>query len=491
MVDLRKTIAICGVTGALIESIFGVEFDLPTSAPGRMVITTPGPTHGHLVLVTKTINTVPNVNCEHVVVPGSQAAIALVAVPPGGDLAAVMAATGNIYFPQNGVQPTDTEAEDLSCATVDENDINSPITDWYTTIFGGPDHTKHNPNLQAGFTTLTGAQLVALTPRPTASAIITMDTPSMSVGTRTADFWQDFRKIASTRTGRILLYRILIEIRRQRNISGTWKAYTSREIGGTTSALNLRMRANCRNLIIKWSDNGNSFSRNTHTINYANTNRKLTTVCEKIGNSHPISLVGRESDIGLFHEMVHWFHVLRHPERHSKERVAFKTSRAISLRDTTIYETIGGYFWYGIDDNNTTSWKVSAIPWIGHSDNSSYVNFEEIRTILGAPTFIRYRAVVPNAPYHPNPYMFLNGDDLSENKYRVSVNAKLRFGHASQPFYEDDSVIQKVIDVSGANANNLINLVDYNALGDESRPECKIGLGNFRVGGYNTSGIIP
>ncbi|MBQ7673261.1 MAG: hypothetical protein IJT36_01870 [Alphaproteobacteria bacterium] len=340
------------------------------------------------------------------------------------------------------------------------------------------------------FITLTGSQLKALTPRPTASTIITMDAQSMSIGTRIANFWQDFRKIASTRTGRILLYRILIEIRRQRNTSSTWKAYTSTEIRETTSASNLRMRANCRNLIIKWSDNGNSFSKNTHTINYANTNRKLTTVCEKIVNSHPISLVKRESDIGLFHEMIHWFHVLRHPERHSKERVAFKAHQAISLHDNAIYETIGGYFWNGIDNNNTNSWKVSAIPWVGYSDNDSYVNFEEIRTILGVPTLKQYRETVPNVPHHLNPYVFLNGDDLSENKYRVSVNAKLRFGHSNQPFYEDNSVIQKFINISVATVYNIVNLVEYNALYEKSRPECKIGLGNFRVGGYNIDNMV-
>lgn len=343
--------------------------------------------------------------------------------------------------------------------------------------------------LHIGFSTLAGVYLRELTPRPTSAAIITMDAANMTAGTRTVDFWRDFRRIASSRIGRILLYRILIEIRRQRNISG-WKAYVSTDVPGVTSAPNLKARANCRSIIISWADDGNSFAKNTHTIKYANTNRKLTTICEKMGNSHPISLVERDSHIGLFHEMVHWFHVLRHPERHSKERVAFKVP-AISLHDTATRETIGGYFWGGIDNNNTNSWKVSATPWLGYSINNSYVNFEEIRTILGAPTVAQYRVVVPNNPLHPNPYIFLNGDDLSENKYRVSVNAKLRFGHSGQPFYEDNSVIQKVIVISGSVGGDIVNLVDYNAINDECRPECKIGLGNFRVGGYNIDGMIP
>lgn len=481
--NFRKILTAISLTFLISSNLSAVEFDLPANTPGRSVITAPGPTHGHPALVQKTINTAHNVNCEHVIVPNSPAAGA-------ANVNAAMALNGNIYFPENGEQPTEAEAEVLSCATFEENDVNSPITDWYITMFGGSDHTNHNPNLQIGFTTIIGAHLIALAPRPASAAIITMDAASMTAGTRTADFWQDFRRIASSRIGRILLYRILIEIRRQRNIEGTWKAYVSTDVPGIISAANLKRRANCRNITISWDVRGNSFSKDEHTIKYANVNRKLTTICEKMGNNHPISIVERESHIGLFHEMVHWFHVLRHPERHSKERMAFKVP-AISLRDTANRETIGGYFWGSIDNNNTNSWKVSATPWLGYSINDSYVNFEEIRTILGAPTLEQYRLVVPNNPFHPNPYIFLNGDDLSENKYRVSVDAKLRFGHSNQPFYEDNSVIQKVIDVSGSAGGNIVNLVDYNALDDGCRPECKIGLGNFRVGGYNIGGMIP
>lgn len=438
----------------------------------------------------KTINTVHNVNCEHIIVPNSLAATAFSASHPGGGLIAAMAADGNIYFPENGEQPTEAEAEVLSCATIDVNNINSPITDWYVRMFGGQSTIIHPVPaiLQIGFSTLAGAYLTALTPRPAASAIITMD--AAMTPTQTNAFWKDFRRIASSFIGRILLYRILIEIRRQRNIEGTWKAYVSTDVPGIISAANLKRRANCRNITISWDVRGNSFLKDEHTIKYANVNRKLTTICEKMGNNHPISIVERESHIGLFHEMVHWFYVLRHPERHSKERMAFKAP-AISLRDTANRETIGGYFWGGIDNNNTNSWKVSATPWLGYSINDSYVNFEEIRTILGAPTLVQYRLVVPNNPFHPNPYIFLNGDDLSENKYRVSVDAKLRFGHSNQLFYEDNSVIQKVIDVSGSAGGNIVNLVDYNTLDDGCRPECKIGLGNFRVGGYNIGGVIP
>jgi hypothetical protein len=227
-------------------------------------------------------------------------------------------------------------------------------------------------------------------------------------------------------------------------------------------------------------------------IKFCERNRRLTTICNSANRKRPISLVERDSHIGLFHEMVHWFHVLRHPQRHSEERIAF--GGTIDLRDTLQQETIGAYFWgnnHLISDNgNANSWKVSAYPWVSYSADNAYVNFEEIRTILGAPTLMRYRHVVPDTA-HLNPYIFLNGDDLSENKYRTSLNTQLRFGHSGQPFYEDNAVIQRVMTVSGANINNIVSIPQYNLLEERYKPECREGLGDFVSGGYNIGNIVP
>jgi len=39
----------------------------------------------------------------------------------------------------------------------------------------------------------------------------------------------------------------------------------------------------------------------------------------------------------------------------------------------------------------------------------------------------------------------LEGDDLSENLYRMCIGNPLRFGHRTASFYEDSKVIDKII----------------------------------------------
>ncbi len=485
-------------------------FDLPDNTPGLQKNR-----NGTLKTQQKTVCGQLE-DCVHVIVPGSNADKRRMVFKHSIELA--MQVNGNIYFPANGSQPTTEEVVEYSCANVNDN----TITDWYIKAFGGdhaikyskgknPTGTDNAPKM--GFVPVKNK----LTARPSAKTIITTH-PNMSNGTRIADFWTDFREIASNREGRILLYRLLIEIRRYK--SG--KACVCNDITDSISNNLLWARANCRNIMIIWEDSGNSFSKantsvapdgNAHNestklpsggfalssdnivypfaiIKFSKHNRKLTTICQENNDNQPISLFERESSIGLFHEMVHWFHVLRHPQRHSEERIGFKNAGgAISLCDTSQRETIGAYFWGNFSDDSD-HWKISAYPWIGRSIDNTYVNFEEIRTILGAPTLEQYRAVVTDTS-HLNPYVFLNGDDLSENKYRASLNAKLRFGHSNQPFYEDKTVIRRVMTISRATESNIIDLTCYNNLDNGYKPECKIGLGNFHVGGYNIGSMIP
>jgi hypothetical protein len=118
-------------------------------------------------------------------------------------------------------------------------------------MFGGLNHANHNPNLQIGFIPVG----TALTARPATRAIITMH-PSMNAA-RTTIFWTNFRTIASNRTGRVLLYRILIEIRRHH----AGAACIGDDVIGVTSLDNLLSRANCRSIMITWESSGSSFSK--------------------------------------------------------------------------------------------------------------------------------------------------------------------------------------------------------------------------------------
>jgi len=391
----------------------------------------------------------------------------------------------HIYFPVDGRQPTTEEAVVWSCANVDNRE-HSPITEWYMKVFGvipiGQAEGDQEIFVQAGWTD---------DPNHTAVKIIDMD--GMDNDQRAA-FISDFRKIASNLVGRELLYRILIEIRRYKDKDGVRVGVIGADVLKDTWQDLLIARNECRSTMIKWSNKGNYFNLGGRTIGFRSMNIMTTTVSALVGDNHPIRLLERESSIGLFHEMIHWFHWLRQPERFNQESAGYPIvfeeglERLINLHETNINETLGGYFWGNLDGANSQDrWKVSAIPWLHESRNHKifWVNFEEIRAILGAPTEEQYRAKVIKNEYHEDHYYYLNGDDLSENKYRVSLKKKIRFGHGDQAFYEDKNVIELVKAVSGADNENLI---DQN-LDQKNENNSREGLGNFLINVYNEDGF--
>jgi hypothetical protein len=109
---------------------------------------------------------------------------------------------------------------------------------------------------------------------------------------------------------------------------------------------------------------------------------------------------------------------------------------------------IGKYFWRHQIAANDSRWKVSALPWID-SEGGWHVHFEEIRNILGVTKNIG------------NDYM--EGDDLSENLYRISIDQPIRFGHSEYAYYEDESIILDVI------GNYFDTICDYGVMFDFSK----------------------
>lgn len=81
-------------------------------------------------------------------------------------------------------------------------------------------------------------------------------------------------------------------------------------------------------------------------------------------------------------------------------------------------------------------------PWIGRTEDK--IACEEIRNILG-----KQRNVTNNPGLTNNSYF--EGDDLSENLYRACLGKPLRFGHDTKDFYEDNKVIDAVINVTATN----------------------------------------
>lgn len=136
-------------------------------------------------------------------------------------------------------------------------------------------------------------------------------------------------------------------------------------------------------------------------------------------------------DIGLFHEMLHWFHYLRNPKRYTNSDAENPGVYKYALRS-----------YYG-DPSELCTW-------------GSAVDEEEIRVILGTPDYRKRNhlslipqeafltvnpvdgVLVKNGGFIPFESKFLEGDDLSENAYRMLVRdsngsiCRMRFGHGQE-----------------------------------------------------------
>ncbi len=411
-------IAILGIVVVNAECAQQTVFDLPNNTPGLRIN-----------IQNKVVNNTQNQRCLHIIVPETEAAAA-------NDVMNAMNLDGNIYFPADGSQPTTHEAVKYSCANVD-NSPSSPITEWYMKMFGvipfrNVDRPGVDDYIKAGYDNSNTTYRIIDT-----SNLLTKDAngefPRNYSHQRDA-FEKNFRKIASTYVGRVLLYRLLIEIRRHAN---TFKKPGCLE-ASINCSISIDSRNDCRHLMISWRPSGNSFSFTQKTINFGiqYPTKKITTIGPIEDNDyHKIILYPRSDDVGLFHEMIHWYHSLRHIGRYSLERNANNGKIKIDGIDgidnnskTNI--NIGSYYW---SQETSDKWKFSAMPWIVANTRESFaVGFEEIRTILGSDT---------------NVANYMNGDDISENLYRLCNKQPLRFGHSSSPFYEDKNVIEKVLSV--------------------------------------------
>lgn len=332
-----------------------------------------------------------------------------------------------IIFPVDGRQPTTENAVQWSCATVDADNGDSPITEWYMKMFGviNKDGNSSNSNdnyINAGWDK-DGNQV----------RLISFPADSTK---HSEDFTTAFRKIASTGVGRVLLYRILIEVRRRRftdNV-GCFEQ-------GITSINNVQVRNASRSIIISFA-NGNSFKETTikkingdifsntrpefdkqAKINFDDSEKTTIVVGKKNQQSCFLYPERRSVDIALFHEMCHWYHFLRNTDRLTWENAGENKLGGL------LQHTIGQYFYRdldGMDDPGRIT--VSAQSW-GRSRGglTDIITYEEMRNILGAPKDEHY----------------IEGDDLSENLYRAYVQTYMCFSHSDDKYFEDASVVDK------------------------------------------------
>jgi hypothetical protein len=328
----------------------------------------------------------------------------------------------DIYFLENGRQPTLHEATVWSCANVQDR----MVTRWYQRMFGLADPQQPQQQLSMGF----DATNMAV-------PIITF-APEVTPAQQTA-FWEMFKKIADNPVGRILLYRLLIEIRRTRANQGdteliafapdhAWlpRRNCARSIQIVNPLAGFQAQFVPTNYVFAFQSGVNgqqarirvNFGTRTaradmNDLHY--TNGRFIAVTRLLNGSTP-------QCVYLFHEMVHWFHMLRHPSRYFFELQSFLSSNIPRQGLVSFY----------FGTNPIKYWTGAG--WIS-SGNNHMVKAEEVRTVLGAPCCNGDYAHL----YQPGPgprTFLIQGDELSENLFRLAYKQQhddariyMRFGY--------------------------------------------------------------
>lgn len=249
-------------------------------------------------------------------------------------------------------------------------------------------------------------------------------------------FWNLFRQIAANPVGRILLYRLLVEIRRHDNANNGI---------AEQNIVHDNRRNGYRNILVEYGADGWWWSGLNATITFCNNpNNEVATVVNQ--NAPHTAMKRRELCIALFHEMLHWYHYLRDCIRANVESGLPYTNNANPILA----------FYFDINPNNPgNTWG-----------NGDMVRVEEIRTILGVSQNINGR----NGAHIVG---FLHGDDLSENLFRCSLsfqrslrrqsNIPMRYGNGG---IINNQTFQNQILLAYNVARNAMSLVEINAVGN-------------------------
>ena len=299
--------------------------------------------------------------------------------------------SGNqILFSDDGLQPTAAEAVIWSCANIEDE----CVTAWYESMFG-----------------LYEEKLLGFNIRNEACKIIDFELGglnSFEADDFTSAFRMNFHKIASVSVGRVLLYRILLEIQRiSIDENGCMENAADKKI--------LNQRNLCRSIVIQKSNHGNSFfldDKDKVGINFTPSANHMEINVISITKESTTKIIkkSRTDDIGIFHEMLHWFHALRDMNRLMLEiNVKSKTRNIYAFASNIIMK-----------NENT-------MLWMGQNNKEFIIKMEEFRTIMGyTVNVIKKGGDMLYSVGNP-----LNGDDLCENLYRICVGQDLRYGHVN------------------------------------------------------------
>ena len=280
------------------------------------------------------------------------------------------------------------------------------------------------------------------------------------------EFIENFRKIASSPVGRVLLYRLAIELLRYNTDN---KQYCD---------ANIENRGNARGIWIgkcKQLDSdafchlGNEKLQSIIRLS-PRTTQQAKQVKSSTVNLDGLKVIANDTvitaDVILFHELLHWFHYLQSQTRQAQIRNNSFTNQSYELKA-----------YYGDIPSDLLAW--------------GNIRVEELMTIAGKPDYndqeiLKY--ILENAfrneqkigsKFIKDGYIcdyekFLDGDELSENAYRLAkrltdgYHVDMRWGHGSvkSKIQQWDSYIKKEDCASTITRLKLANVVAKRCVSD-------------------------
>ena len=305
-----------------------------------------------------------------------------------------------ILFPTDARQMSSEEVVQLSGANLDDG----LVTKFYMAMFGVIQW--EGEYLEMGFDECNQACRI-------------LNADSMSNRKR-KNFIRNFYKIASTSVGRTLLYRLLLEIRRTdvKNNNGCIDSLIEKVLA--PDDLDKRNACRCIEIITPYKMRNNSFNQRKKSINFypSKDTKKTNALGEKIQDKIGIIKTSRTDDVGLFHEILHWFHTLRDPERKNREsQIQCGTNDKKLLTSHALMESEKSELWIGRKEKKNPLSEL-------------ILKMEEFRTIMGHT--VNFSITIAETTISYSAEEVLNGDDLSENLYRICVGQQLRYGHVTK-----------------------------------------------------------
>ncbi|MDR2268472.1 MAG: hypothetical protein LBD81_03425 [Holosporaceae bacterium] len=349
-----------------------------------------------------------------------------------------------------------------SCANIDVGKELSAVTKWFVAVFSGFANAGNAFVVPQNFDGFPETKAIH------ANAIIRFDrlrhghdkahkttcknALCLSCPTAEACFWNAFRRVASNPIGRVLLYRILLEIFRPTEALDALVLHPG-------IIVNLPARNAAKTLLIRYSRDPNNAWFDPNGIFMFSNRLSPITLLKRIHNrrNNYEICVGEDAIANtvtttIFHEFLHWFHFLRCQSRMANYRIGYAANMAappaapppLFLSAHSVTHVLYGFPVPVLVPPLPIATINSQLPW---NNGAGQCNYEEILTIIG-----RDIAAPMAAEY-------LVGDDLSENAYRMSVRLPHRFGHAGFIFLEGVFVLNYSTNVAENCVTSITNPV--------------------------------